>query len=216
MEALESFAQRVQRIRVVRGISERELAERVGMTVHQYEAATSGGMNLTCSLLVDLADALDVSITELTERTMERAPSADQLRAFCEALRVHRAAMTDETPQRSSVDRRLARLDEALEKGGERGADALDASVALMRAIERNDPVRVVASRYARLVLHRCGGKKGAAGRVLGIQHQTLGKYLRYAIDDHDAATPTTDETISKPRISHPLEDDVEATAVAS
>ena len=216
MGALESFAQRVQRVRVARGISERELAERVGMTVHQYESATSGGMNLMCSLLVDLADALDVSITELTDRTVELAPSAEQLRAFREALRERRAAMIDQTPQRRSIDRRLARLDDALKRDAERSADALDASIALMRAIERNEPVRVVASRYARLVLERCGGRKGAAGRVLGIQHQTLDKYLRYAIDDDRTARQTSDNTVGKRRISHPLEDDVEAAAVAS
>ena len=46
MLAVESFKHRVQCLRVARGISERELAERIGMTVHQYETATSAGVSI--------------------------------------------------------------------------------------------------------------------------------------------------------------------------
>lgn len=216
MMDLESFAQRVQRLRVARGLSERELAERIGMTVHQYESVTRAGMNPTCSLLADLADALDVSITDLTERTIETAPRPAELRAFLQELRWRRERIIGAPPQLSKMDRCLARLHEALENESEPSADALDASAALMRAIERNEPVRVVASRYARLVLQRCAGKKGVAGRVLGIQHQTLGKYLQYPLDDDGPTRQTVDYTVSNGRIGDPLEEEVEPTARAS
>jgi transcriptional regulator with XRE-family HTH domain len=216
MTDLESFAQRVQRLRVARGLSERELAERIGMTVHQYESLTVAGMSPTCSLVVDLADALDVSITDLTERTIETAPRPSELRAFLQELRWRRARTIGEQHQLSTMDRQLARLHEALENDAEPSADALDASAALMTAIERNEPIRTVASRYARLVLQRCAGKKGVAGRVLGIQHQTLGKYLRYPVDDDGPTRQTVDYTVSNGQIGHPLEEEVEATARAS
>jgi transcriptional regulator with XRE-family HTH domain len=143
MEAPEFFAQRVRRLRVSRGLSERELAERIGMTVHQYESLTSAGMSPTCSLIVNLADALDVSITELTEQTVEAAPPGEEMEAFLQERR--RTSMISGT---RAVDLRLAKVDEALEMQPEPNADALNASIALMRAIERNEPVRAVAGTH--------------------------------------------------------------------
>src|SRR5690242_20412513 len=118
MEAFESFAQRIRRLRAARGLSERELAERIGMTVHQYESATSAGMSPTCSLIVDLADALDVSVAELTEQTVETAPRAQEMEAFLRERRRMRMITTTR-----SVDGRLAKVDEALEMQPEPSAD---------------------------------------------------------------------------------------------
>ena len=66
-----------------------------------------------------------------------------------------------------------------------RGAHA----AALAPSLERNDTLRAWGSRYARLIVDRCGGNKRKACRVLGISYHTLQAYLRYRI--HEPATPT-------------------------
>ena len=212
--AVELLAERLRRLRAARGLSERELAQRIGMTVHQYQSATRAGANPTCALLVDLAEALDVSITDLTDLAIATRPSLDDMRAFRQELRWRRAAMIGGADQLGNVDRRLARLDEALGGDSEPSAAALDAAVALMRAIDRNEPVRAVASRYARLVLQRCAGRKGVASRVLGIQHQTLGKYLRYPVDDDSRRMQVAEATHGSGRIVQRLEEDRAAAPV--
>jgi DNA-binding NtrC family response regulator len=50
----------------------------------------------------------------------------------------------------------------------------------LMPSIARDDTLRAWASRYARLVWHRCGQNKRQACRALGISYHTLDAYLRY------------------------------------
>jgi DNA-binding NtrC family response regulator len=54
-----------------------------------------------------------------------------------------------------------------------------DYDLALMPALKRRDTLRAWATRYARLVLDRCGGNKREAARVLGISYHTLIVYLR-------------------------------------
>src|SRR5262245_21489739 len=216
MAPAESFAQRVQRHRVARGLSERVLAERVGMTVHQYESLTTAGISPTCPLLVDLADALDVSISDLTERIVEPAPATEELRAFRLELRWRQATMVRDKPERSRVDRRLAKLDEALARDSEPSADPLDPSIALMGAIERNEPLRVVASWYARFVLQRCAGKRLVAGRVLGVQHQTFAKYLRYAGEDDRTVMQVDGATAGNRRTTRTSEGDVVSAPIGS
>jgi transcriptional regulator with PAS, ATPase and Fis domain len=49
----------------------------------------------------------------------------------------------------------------------------------IMPAIQRNDTMRAWGSRYARLVVERCGGNKREASRVLGISYHTLVAYLK-------------------------------------
>ena len=207
----ESLADRIQRLRAARGLSERELALRMGMTLHQYDSVMRANVSPTSALLVELADALDVLITDLAEITIETAPSLDDMRALRKELRWRRATLTGGTNQVGRLDRQLARLNAALGMDSEPSADALQASATLMRAIERNESVRAIASRYAQLVLQRCEGKKGVAARVLGVQHQTLGKYLRYAVDDDR----TTMQTIGDGRIIRSSEGDVESARVA-
>jgi DNA-binding NtrC family response regulator len=51
-------------------------------------------------------------------------------------------------------------------------------------SLQRNDSLRAWASRYARLVLHRCGGNKREACRTLDISYHTLQSYLRFPIHD--------------------------------
>ena len=50
----------------------------------------------------------------------------------------------------------------------------------LLPSIERDDSMRAWGSRYARLVLQRCGENKRRACDVLGISYHTLQSYLRY------------------------------------
>jgi two-component system response regulator HydG len=50
----------------------------------------------------------------------------------------------------------------------------------LMPSVRGRDSMRAWASRYARLVLERCGNNKRRACRELGISYHTLQSYLRY------------------------------------
>ena len=50
----------------------------------------------------------------------------------------------------------------------------------LLPSITRDDTLRAWASRYARLVWHRCGQNKRKACRALGISYHTLDAHLRY------------------------------------
>ena len=50
----------------------------------------------------------------------------------------------------------------------------------LLPSIARDDTLRAWASRYARLVWHRCGQNKRKACRALGISYHTLDAHLRY------------------------------------
>jgi DNA-binding NtrC family response regulator len=59
-----------------------------------------------------------------------------------------------------------------------------DYSRAVAPSAERNDSMRAWSSRYARMVLDRCGGNKRAACRVLDISYHTLQAYLRYPLQD--------------------------------
>jgi DNA-binding NtrC family response regulator len=52
-------------------------------------------------------------------------------------------------------------------------------SSALGPSLTHNDTLRTWASRYARLMVHRCHGNKRAACRALGISYHTLQAYLR-------------------------------------
>jgi transcriptional regulator with AAA-type ATPase domain len=50
----------------------------------------------------------------------------------------------------------------------------------LCPSLARRDSLRVWGSRYARLVLERCGGNTRDACRVLDISYHTLQAYLRH------------------------------------
>ena len=75
----ESFAQRILHLRLARGLSERQLAERMGITVHRYQSFAGTGASPTWVMLLDLAGALEVPVGELTAFTRERLPSSDAL-----------------------------------------------------------------------------------------------------------------------------------------
>jgi transcriptional regulator with PAS, ATPase and Fis domain len=51
---------------------------------------------------------------------------------------------------------------------------------ALLPSVEQHDTMRAWGSRYARLVLERCGNNKRRACRELGISYHTLQAYLRF------------------------------------
>jgi transcriptional regulator of acetoin/glycerol metabolism len=55
-----------------------------------------------------------------------------------------------------------------------------DYEALLLPSIARDDTLRAWASRYARLVWHRCGQNKRKACRALGISYHTLDAHLRY------------------------------------
>ena len=50
----------------------------------------------------------------------------------------------------------------------------------LQPSLVRDDSMRAWGSRYARMVLDRCGNNKREACRILGISYHTLQAYLRY------------------------------------
>ncbi len=61
-------------------------------------------------------------------------------------------------------------------------------------SLQRGDTMRAWGSRYAQIVLERCGGNKRKACRVLGISYHTLQAYLKFehcadVDDDHGVAS---------------------------
>jgi DNA-binding NtrC family response regulator len=59
---------------------------------------------------------------------------------------------------------------------------------ALVPSLEENHTMRAWGSRYARLVLGRCGGNKREACRMLGISYHTLVAYLKFALPEFAGA----------------------------
>jgi DNA-binding NtrC family response regulator len=69
----------------------------------------------------------------------------------------------------------------------------------LVPSAQRSDSMRAWGSRYARLVLDRCGGNKREASRLLGISYHTLNSYLRFPLgtladDEEEAGTEDRDD----------------------
>jgi hypothetical protein len=58
-----------------------------------------------------------------------------------------------------------------------------DYADAIAPSLERDDTMRAWGSRYARVVLEKCGGNKREACEALGISYHTLQAYLRYPLD---------------------------------
>lgn len=65
-------------------------------------------------------------------------------------------------------------------------------SAVLLPSLRRADTMRVWAARYARIMLERCGGRRRATARALGISYHTLKAYLNYP--DPPAAPPDSGE----------------------
>ncbi len=61
----------------------------------------------------------------------------------------------------------------------------------LVPSLAANDTMRAWGSRYARLVLKRCGNNKRRACQVLGISYHTLQAYLKFRA--HEAAAGEAD-----------------------
>jgi DNA-binding NtrC family response regulator len=59
---------------------------------------------------------------------------------------------------------------------------------ALAPSVRRNDTMRAWGSRYARLVVSRCGGNKRGACRVLGISYHMLVGYLKFPLPELEGA----------------------------
>ncbi len=62
----------------------------------------------------------------------------------------------------------------------------------LQPSLLREDSMRAWGSRYARIVLDRCGNNKRQACRVLGISYHTLQAYLRYGDSTTDRSARTS------------------------
>jgi transcriptional regulator with PAS, ATPase and Fis domain len=58
----------------------------------------------------------------------------------------------------------------------------------LMPSVQASDTMRAWGSRYARLVLERCGRNKRQACKVLGISYHTLNSYVKYRPPERRAA----------------------------
>jgi DNA-binding NtrC family response regulator len=56
-----------------------------------------------------------------------------------------------------------------------------DLAAVALPSLERRDTMRAWATRYARLMVERCGGRRSEAARVLGISYHTLKGHLKYA-----------------------------------
>ena len=72
----------------------------------------------------------------------------------------------------------------------------------LLPSLTRRDTMRDWASRYARLILERCGNNKRQACRELGISYHTLQGYLRFRPRPRLSPTPPEEDggTILEPR----------------
>jgi transcriptional regulator with PAS, ATPase and Fis domain len=58
-----------------------------------------------------------------------------------------------------------------------------DFAPVLLPSLQDGDTMRAWATRYARIVLERCGGNKREAARRLGISYHTLNGYVRQQVD---------------------------------
>ena len=73
----------------------------------------------------------------------------------------------------------------------------LEYTAAILPSVRRNHTLRAWASRYARLVLERCGGNKREACRVLGISYHTLQAHVRGTpLDDEGTPVPSAEEAV--------------------
>lgn len=68
----------------------------------------------------------------------------------------------------------------------------------LQPSLLRDDTMRAWGSRYARIVLDRCGNNKREACRVLGISYHTLQSYLRYGSSTTDRSAPRPGATAGR------------------
>jgi DNA-binding NtrC family response regulator len=89
-----------------------------------------------------------------------------------------------------------------------------DYETAIVPALARNDSLRAWGSRYARIVLERCGGNKREACRVLRISYHTLQAYLRFPFHEPmptDLRDPDVDEASEASAVDAAVETVVEA-----
>lgn len=164
---------------MTRGLSERDLALATGMTVRQLRAVTQSETKPTCAFLIDLAEALDVRLADLMDPTAETSPTPEDMRACLRGLQQRRAALASRMAiQVNRVDRQLMRVRGLLDLDATPNGDEFEATLGLMRAIERSEPLRACVCRYAWLIVQRCDGNKRHACRVLGISYHTLRTYL--------------------------------------
>lgn len=185
--------------------------ERVGSTGTQRVdiriiAATNRGLAQLVEQRLFRADlfyrlgGVDLRVPPLRERRTDIAELSDY---FLERLRHVRSLRLSEAAREALMlydwpgnVRELERIIEravALAQTSVIELDDLPAAVrgdyaaVLMPALRRGDTMRAWGSRYARLVLERCGGNKRETSRVLNISYHTLNSYLRYPLGQPEA-----------------------------
>jgi transcriptional regulator with PAS, ATPase and Fis domain len=67
----------------------------------------------------------------------------------------------------------------------------------LMPSLRAKESMRAWGSRYARLVLERCGNNKRQACRELGISYHTLRSYLRFTADGRVVTEERGDSSVA-------------------
>lgn len=187
--------------------------ERVGgHGAHRVDIRIVAATNRSLSELVDKAlfrpdlfyrlSGVDVRVPTLRERRTDVFELANYFldRHRCtRSLRLSAAAadalMSYQWPGNVRELERLMERAVALASGDIIELDDLPATVrggyaaAIGPSLQRNETMRAWGSRYARLILDRCGGNKRGACRVLGISYHTLQAYLRYPIYEPHGAS---------------------------
>jgi transcriptional regulator with PAS, ATPase and Fis domain len=145
-------------------------------------------------------------VAELTNYFLDRHRQTHALRPS-EAAR--EALMLYDWPGNVRELERLIERVVALAEGEVMELDDLPACVrgeyaeVLVPSLGRGDTLRAWASRYARLVLDRCGGNKRETARALGISYHTLNSYLRMVIgaradaEDEEGREPAAGEIVA-------------------
>lgn len=109
------IGQKIRKYRKARGLSQEELAERVGISVTHMSHIETGNTKLSLQVLVDIARSLEVQTDDLVfENTAVRTTSLDELERVLEGCSTEQIRIITEIARATKV---------ALEKysGSERG-----------------------------------------------------------------------------------------------
>ena len=86
METKQLIGARIQQLRRIRGLSQEEVAERIGMSSKYLSSIERGRENPTLDTFLKLSRALDIEIFELFHYDRERSPK-ELIRALQELAR---------------------------------------------------------------------------------------------------------------------------------
>jgi transcriptional regulator with XRE-family HTH domain len=108
-EADQRIGERIRAFRLLRGMSQEGLAERLGVTFQQVQKYEKGANRISASRLIHAAEVLEVSLDQLTGRSSEhpgRSAILDAALDGADAARLLRAYRVIENPvaKRALVD----------------------------------------------------------------------------------------------------------------